>query len=156
MVFSGEERSLTLTQLGEAHSGKEVDGRRLSLLKFLAQPTAPLMVKWNKSLCEGDYGSPKIYLHVSVVGSGLGKTSAIFRVWRAKGNSAEFFVASSRSWAGDVRDYVGRGSDTSTFPLQFPLSGSREARVRLRSMALLGLKELWVPESHFVLLPRSW
>lgn len=68
MIFSGEERSLILTQMSEAHPRKGVDGRRVSLLKFLTQPIAPLMVKWNKALCEGHHGSPKIYLHISVCG----------------------------------------------------------------------------------------
>lgn len=68
MIFSGEERSLSLTQMSEAHPGKGVDGRRLSLLKFLTHPTVPLMVNWNEALCEGDHGSPRIYLHVSVCG----------------------------------------------------------------------------------------
>lgn len=107
MIFSGEERSLTLTQLGEARSGKGVDGS-LSLLKFLTQPTAPLMGKWNEALCEGDYGSPKIYLHVSILGSELDKASGIFRVGSAKSRSAGFFVTSFRSWAGDVRGLCGK------------------------------------------------
>lgn len=52
---------------------------------------------------EGDYGSPKIHLHISILGLGLSKTTIIFEVWRAKGTSAEFFVTSFRSWARDVR-----------------------------------------------------
>lgn len=90
MIFF--QRSLSLTQLGEVHSGKGVDGRTLSLLKFLTQPTAPLMVKWNEALCEGDSGSPKIYLHLSVHGSGLGKTSSIFRVRRAEGRGSDMSI----------------------------------------------------------------
>lgn len=90
MIFF--QRSLSLTQLGKVHSGKGVDGRTLSLLKFLTQPTAPLVVKWNEALCKGDSGSPKFYLHVSVRGSGLGKTNSISRVRRAEGRGSDMSI----------------------------------------------------------------
>lgn len=67
----------------EAHSVKGVPRRRLSFLKCLTQHREPLRVR-NEDLCEGDWVSPKIYLHIPVLGSGLGKTRSSFRGWRAR------------------------------------------------------------------------
>lgn len=54
MIFSGEERSLTLIQLCETHLVQVVNERRMSLLKFLTQFTVPLrkeIVAHLKSIC---------------------------------------------------------------------------------------------------------
>lgn len=42
MIFSEEERSLTLTELSETHLVQAVNERRMSLLKSLTQSTVPL------------------------------------------------------------------------------------------------------------------